>query len=79
MGRRDCLTQTNFFLPRREPKGGRSGRWETQKKTGHPKLYDAIVNPAHHNRSNTFKTLAAISIVAAASRNSAIDQRGFQA
>ena len=21
-----------FFLPRREPKGGRSGRWETQKK-----------------------------------------------
>ena len=25
------------FLPRREPKGGRSGRWETHKKYGHPK------------------------------------------
>ena len=24
------------FLPRREPKGGRSGRWETHKKYGHP-------------------------------------------
>ena len=25
-------------LPRREPKGGRSGRWETQKKYGHPNV-----------------------------------------
>ena len=25
-----------FFLPRREPKGGRSGRWETQKQIRPP-------------------------------------------
>ena len=37
MGRRDFLPIFFFFLPRREPKGGRSGRWETQKKYGHPK------------------------------------------
>ena len=24
------------IVPRREPKGGRSGRWETHKKYGHP-------------------------------------------
>ena len=29
-----------FFLLHREPKGGRSGRWETQKKYGHP--YDML-------------------------------------
>ena len=27
----------NYFLPHRELKGGRGGRWETQNKYGHPK------------------------------------------
>ena len=30
------VQQFFFFLPRREPKGGRSGRWETQKKIQPP-------------------------------------------
>ena len=34
VGRRDCLTKK--ILPHWEPKGGRSGRWETHKKYGHP-------------------------------------------
>ena len=34
VGRRDCLRNKYKKLPRREPKCGRSGRWE--KKYGHP-------------------------------------------
>ena len=30
-GSAGLFKKTNFFLPRQEPKGGRSGRWETQK------------------------------------------------
>ena len=33
------LFNKNFFLPRREPKGGRSGRWKHKKQYGHP-YYD---------------------------------------
>ena len=39
MGRRDCLAKKYKIFY----KGGRSGRWETHKKYGHPKAYLNIV------------------------------------
>ena len=38
-----------FFLPRREPKGGRSGRWETHKNYGHPYQHKTQNEQEHLN------------------------------
>ena len=44
-------------LPRREPKGGRSGRWETQKKYGHPNPHRATPATVIKNVIIYYRTL----------------------